>query len=102
MLGLPRLTKNVIGFSSVSTKPIVIEAPIRLGTDGLFVEAAAEVVVADDSAAVGVAVTAWAKTIKAIAEMAEVNFILIVDIWIAWEVVLWCIEYVEVLKVFCD
>jgi hypothetical protein len=47
-------------------------------------------------------VTAWAKTIKAIAEMAEVNFILIVDIWIAWEVVLWCIEYVEVLKVFCD
>jgi len=98
MSGLPRSTKNVIGFCSVSTKLIVIEAPIR--TDGLVVEAAAGVVVADECAAAGVAV--WAKTIKAIAEMAEVNFILIVDIWIAWEVVLWCIEYVEVLKVFCD
>jgi hypothetical protein len=58
---------------------ILIEAPVRI--DGLDLEAAAEVVVA-----VGVAVTIRAKRVKAIAEMAEVNFMMMLDIWLAWEV----------------
>jgi hypothetical protein len=37
----------------------------------------------------GLAVTIWVKKIKAIAEMAEVNFMIIMNMWIAQEVLGW-------------